>query len=57
MSSSCIYEGIIRHRRVEPQREFSHRLALAYLDLEELPRLLDGRLGSWMVGSYPHVRV
>ncbi len=44
MSVSCIYEGTIRHRRVVPQREFSHRLALAYLDLEELPGLLDGRL-------------
>ena len=46
MSSSCIYEGVIRHRRLEPVREFSHRLALAYLDLEELPRLLGGRLVS-----------
>jgi DUF1365 family protein len=46
VSSSCIYEGEIRHRRLEPRREFTHRLALAYLDLEELPRLLDGRLAS-----------
>ena len=46
MSSSCIYEGVIRHRRLEPRREFRHRLALAYLDLEELPRLLGGRLVS-----------
>lgn len=46
MSSSCIYEGAIHHRRREPRREFTHRLALAYLDLEELPRLLDGRLVS-----------
>ena len=46
MSSSCIYEGVIRHRRLEPQREFRHRLALAYLDLEELPKLLGGRLVS-----------
>ena len=46
MSSSCIYEGVIRHRRREPRREFTHRLALAYLDLEELPRLLGGRLVS-----------
>jgi len=46
VSSSCIYEGVIRHRRFEPRREFSHRLALAYLDLEELPRLLGGRLVS-----------
>ena len=44
MISSCIYEGVIRHRRLEPRREFCHRLALAYLDLEELPRLLGGRL-------------
>ena len=44
MSASCIYEGTIRHRRLDPQREFSHRLALAYLDLDELPGLLDGRL-------------
>jgi uncharacterized protein len=56
VSSSCIYEGIIRHRRVEPQREFSHRLALAYLDLEELPRLLDGRLVSTRPGLVRFLR-
>jgi uncharacterized protein len=44
LSASCIYEGTIRHRRFEPRREFSHRLALAYLDLDELETLLDGRL-------------
>ena len=44
MTASCIYEGTIRHRRLGPRREFSHRLALAYLDLDELPGLLDGRL-------------
>jgi hypothetical protein len=44
LSASCIYEGTIRHRRLQPRREFTHPLALAYLDLEELPRLLDGRL-------------
>ena len=46
MSASCIYEGVIRHRRLEPRGEFTHRLALAYLDLDELPQLLDGRLVS-----------
>ena len=46
MTASCIYEGVIRHRRREPRREFRHQLALAYLDLEELPRLLDGRFIS-----------
>jgi DUF1365 family protein len=44
MSASCIYEGTIRHRRFDPRREFSHQLALAYLDLDELPGLLNGRL-------------
>jgi DUF1365 family protein len=41
---SCIYEGTVRHRRLEPPREFIHRLALAYVDLDELPELLGGRL-------------
>jgi uncharacterized protein len=44
LSASCVYAGTIRHRRFGPDREFRHRLALAYLDLEELPRLLGGRL-------------
>ncbi len=44
MTASCIYEGTIRHRRFGPRREFSHRLALAYLDLDELAGLLGGRL-------------
>jgi uncharacterized protein len=50
VSASCIYEGTIRHRRFEPRREFRHRLALAYLDLEELPGLLDGRLAARRLG-------
>ncbi len=44
MTASCLYEGTIRHRRTEPRREFRHRIALAYVDLDELPRLLGGRL-------------
>jgi len=51
VSASCIYEGTIRHRRFEPRREFSHRLALAYLDLDELPKLLDGRLVARRPGA------
>jgi uncharacterized protein len=45
VSESALYTGAIRHRRfaVRP-REFRHRIALAYLDLEELPALLGGRL-------------
>jgi len=43
MTASCIYEGTIRHRRAQPRREFRHRLALFYIDLDELPTLLGGR--------------
>ncbi len=44
MSASCLYTGSVRHRRAAPAREFRHDLALAYIDLAELPRLLGGRL-------------
>lgn len=44
MTASCIYTGSVRHRRASPAREFRHDLALAYIDLDELPRLLGGRL-------------
>ncbi len=43
-SVSCLYEGSISHRRLEPDKQFCHRLALAYVDLDELPSLLGGRL-------------
>jgi uncharacterized protein len=46
VSASCLYEGTIRHRRISPRREFRHRIALAYIDLDELPELLGGRLVS-----------
>ncbi|HUA72779.1 MAG TPA: DUF1365 domain-containing protein [Solirubrobacteraceae bacterium] len=49
-AASCIYEGTIRHRRTEPRREFRHRLALFYLDLDELPLLLGGRLVAARAG-------
>ncbi len=41
---SCLYEGTIRHRRRAPENEFRHRITLAYIDLDELPQLLGGRL-------------
>jgi len=45
MTASAIYEGTIRHRRFAVRsHEFSHRVALVYLDLEELDGLLGGRL-------------
>jgi hypothetical protein len=45
VSASAIYEGTIRHRRfaVRPHA-FTHRIALVYADLDELPALLGGRL-------------
>lgn len=42
--ASCLYEGTLVHRRLEPERQFRHGVAMAYLDLEELPQLLGGRL-------------
>lgn len=51
MSVSCIYEGSVRHRRLAPQSEFRHRLALAYIDLDELPGLLGGRLVTRRPGA------
>jgi DUF1365 family protein len=42
MTASAVYEGRIRHRRFEPiEHEFSYPLFLMYLDLGELPQLLD----------------
>ena len=40
--NSFLYRGRVRHRRFEAgPREFSHGLYLAYLDLDELPALLE----------------
>jgi len=42
MSASAVYEGRLRHRRFEPVgHSFSYRLFMAYLDLDELPAVLD----------------
>lgn len=42
MSASAVYEGWIRHRRFEPvEHSFRYRLFLMYLDLGELPDVLD----------------
>lgn len=38
---SAIYEGTIRHRRFgDPAREFSYRIFMLYLDLEEIPEVM-----------------
>jgi DUF1365 family protein len=42
---SAIYEGAIRHRRFSVRaHEFRHRIAMAYVDLDEASELLGGRL-------------
>jgi uncharacterized protein len=42
MSDSAVYEGWVRHRRFEPiEHSFRYPLFLMYLDLDELPGVLD----------------
>ncbi len=43
--ASCLYEGSVRHRRTGAVRdEFRYPMFMAYIDLDELPELFDGRL-------------
>jgi DUF1365 family protein len=45
MTASALYTGTVRHRRLAGHAgEFRHPVAFAYLDLDELPSLLGGRL-------------
>ncbi|MFZ0501761.1 MAG: DUF1365 domain-containing protein [Steroidobacteraceae bacterium] len=42
--ASAVYEGIVQHRRRSPHAHaFRYRLAMLYLDLEELDRVFRGR--------------
>jgi DUF1365 family protein len=42
--ASGIYEGIVRHRRKAPTKhEFTYRVFMMYLDLDELDRVFKGR--------------
>jgi uncharacterized protein len=42
VTASAVYEGWVRHRRFEPvEHSFRYRLFLMYLDLAELPEVLD----------------
>lgn len=44
---SCLYEGIVRHRRLTPvPHAFRYRMFLVYVDLSELESLF-GRRGVW----------
>ncbi|HEY7633429.1 MAG TPA: DUF1365 domain-containing protein [Thermoleophilaceae bacterium] len=47
MTASALYEGSVRHRReAVRRREFRYAIHMAYIDLDELPGLLGGRLAS-----------
>ncbi len=49
---SAIYEGTVRHRRYGVRaRQSVHPIAFAYIDLDELPELLGGRLLSARPGA------
>lgn len=42
--NSCIYEGLVRHRRFRPaEHSFVYRVFLMYLDLDELDTVFQGR--------------
>ena len=42
MSASALYEGTVRHRRYgSVERQFTNELFMTYLDLDELPEVLD----------------
>jgi DUF1365 family protein len=44
---SAFYEGTVRHRRHSVrERTFRHGISMAYVDLAELPDVLDGRLAK-----------
>ena len=41
---SCLYEGIVRHRRLSPRsHEFQYRVFMPYLCLQELPELFENK--------------
>jgi DUF1365 family protein len=45
MTHSALYAGHVRHRRhTVRNHSFRYRIAMAYIDLDELPSLLGGRL-------------
>jgi DUF1365 family protein len=47
--NSCVYTGTVRHRRLKPVgNAFRYSLFMLYLDLDELPRVFDGR---WLWSS------
>src|SRR5690348_3921415 len=52
---SCLYEGWVRHRRLDRPHEFRYRLYMTYLDLEELDEVF-ARRWFWSTGRWAPVR-
>lgn len=53
---SCLYEGRVRHRRFEPKAHaFEYPVAYAFLDLDELDTVFEGRW-FWSTGRPAPVR-
>jgi uncharacterized protein len=51
VTASALYEGTVRHRRsAVRRRSFEYRIHMAYIDLDELPGLVGGRLASTRPG-------
>jgi DUF1365 family protein len=51
VTASALYEGTVRHRRMAVRlREFRYSIHMVYVDLDELPELLGGRLASPRAG-------
>jgi DUF1365 family protein len=51
---SCIYQGYVQHRRLSPvEHQFRYGLYLIYLDLDELPSLMQGGMGLYRTRFSP----
>ena len=56
MTASALYEGTIQHRRFSVREHaFRHRVSMAFLDLDELPRLLGGRIARGRFRRSDHI--
>ena len=59
--NSCLYQGVLRHRRLQPKaHHFVYRLFMAWLDLDELDRLPEAGIrrnrlaaAAWYDADYP----
>jgi uncharacterized protein len=56
MTASALYEGTVAHRRFAVREHaFRHRVSMAFLDLDELPELLGGRIARGPFRRSDHI--